>query len=547
MAFVEHAFIRPGVVEQRLYQEKLVQQALTGNTLIVMPTALGKSFLGMVVAAYVLEKNDGKILFLAPTKPLATQHNANLQRVINLPESSFALLTGAVAAAKRREIWENARVVSATPQTIMNDIKNKKISLVDVSLLIVDECHHTTKKYAYVDLAKWYLEQRKNPLILGLTASPSMEKLNELKKHLAIRHMLSRTEQDADVIPYIQKKEMRLVYVNLPEEFKEIGDILKNFQNELIGKLKEKGLLHRTPRKTDVIELQARMFRQKNFGLALYTTALLKTMHAIELLETQGPSQLVTYFEKMERETTRNAAFVLKKISRAVTLTKMLRARNKEHPKIDALKAVLKEQLAEKPNLRGLVFAHYRNSAQKIADMLEAEGIKTRRFVGQASKAGDIGLKQCEQEEMIREFREGKYNFLTCTSVGEEGLDIPSVDLVVFYEPVPSEIRKIQREGRTGRLHAGKVVVFITKKTKDESYYWSSLRKEKKMKDTLRRIQISSRILSDSQAPKLDIQMPRLDVQAPKLDVRFAPTVKQAKRKRTRRISLVQKTLGEWN
>ena len=46
---------------------------------------------------------------------------------------------------------------------------------------------------------------------------------------------------------------------------------------------------------------------------------------------------------------------------------------------------------------------------------------------------------------------------LVATSIAEEGLDIPEVDLVVFYEPIPSEIRYIQRRGRTGRKTAGNV------------------------------------------------------------------------------------------
>jgi Fanconi anemia group M protein len=115
----------------------------------------------------------------------------------------------------------------------------------------------------------------------------------------------------------------------------------------------------------------------------------------------------------------------------------------------------------------------------------DVPGAKAVRFVGQASKREDIGLSQDEQKQIIEDFRNKEYNFLVCTSVGEEGLDIPSVDMVVFYEPVPSEIRKIQREGRTGRKRAGKVVVLITKNTMDESRYWASHYKQKRMRKAL--------------------------------------------------------------
>ena len=71
------------------------------------------------------------------------------------------------------------------------------------------------------------------------------------------------------------------------------------------------------------------------------------------------------------------------------------------------------------------------------------------------------------------------------TSVAEEGIDIPAVDLVVLYEPVPSEVRMIQRRGRTGRKRTGKVKVLITEGTRDEAYYWSSIRKEDNMRNQL--------------------------------------------------------------
>ena len=84
------------------------------------------------------------------------------------------------------------------------------------------------------------------------------------------------------------------------------------------------------------------------------------------------------------------------------------------------------------------------------------------------------------------DFKEGKINVLVATSIGEEGLDIPEVNAVIFYEPVPSAIRKIQRQGRTARLMPGKLVILITRKTRDESYHYASLAKERKMHGILR-------------------------------------------------------------
>ncbi len=102
------------------------------------------------------------------------------------------------------------------------------------------------------------------------------------------------------------------------------------------------------------------------------------------------------------------------------------------------------------------------------------------RFVGQSSRT-DKGLKQQEQKEILDQFRTGEHNILVASSVAEEGLDIPAVDLVVFYEPIPSEIRSIQRRGRTGRSEVGRVVILIAKDSRDEAYLWAERSREKKM------------------------------------------------------------------
>ena len=86
---------------------------------------------------------------------------------------------------------------------------------------------------------------------------------------------------------------------------------------------------------------------------------------------------------------------------------------------------------------------------------------------------------------MLERFRNGEFNTLICTSVGEEGLDIPLVETVIFYEPVPSAIRTIQRRGRTARNEKGSVVVLLTKGTRDEATRFIASRKEDRMKKLL--------------------------------------------------------------
>ncbi|MGB1697303.1 MAG: ERCC4 domain-containing protein, partial [Thermoplasmatota archaeon] len=151
-----------------------------------------------------------------------------------------------------------------------------------------------------------------------------------------------------------------------------------------------------------------------------------------------------------------------------------------DNPKLGRTSALVQEALANEG--RVIVFANYRSTVEIIAKHLETiPGAKPVVFVGQGNRNGSQGLTQKQQQELLQAFRDGTHNVLCATSVAEEGLDIPATDLVVFYEPIPSEIRSIQRRGRTGRHGAGRVVVLMTKGTGDEAAHWSAKRKEQSM------------------------------------------------------------------
>ena len=137
------------------------------------------------------------------------------------------------------------------------------------------------------------------------------------------------------------------------------------------------------------------------------------------------------------------------------------------------------------------MFTHYRDTARKVVEILTENGIKASRFVGQAKRELDIGMDQVEQSAVLQSFRDGEFDVLVATSIAEEGLDIPQVDLVVFYEPIPSEIRYIQRRGRTGRKSSGRVIILAAKDTIDERYLYASKRRMEKMKQILSTINMT--------------------------------------------------------
>ena len=216
----------------------------------------------------------------------------------------------------------------------------------------------------------------------------------------------------------------------------------------------------------------------------------MKLYHAIELMQTQGINALRNYFQRMGSEALSKggskASRDILKDSNVLEALAYAKSLGIEHPKIPEVVKIVKEQFNVKKDSKIIIFTHYRDTSLYVLEQLErVDNVKPVRFVGQAGKGEDKGLTQKEQIDIISKFKEDVFNVLIATSVAEEGLDIPSTDLVVFYEPVPSEIRTIQRRGRTARKMPGKVIILITKGTPDVGYYWSSRRKERMMHSEL--------------------------------------------------------------
>jgi len=495
MAYVEHRLIRKGSLESRMYQEAILGRAVENNLLCVLPTGLGKTPIAIVLSVFRLEKYPGsKILILAPTKPLIEQHLNTFRDVLNLPENDFVLLTGMIKPEDREESYRQSKIIFATPQTVENDLKNKRLDLEGFSLVVFDEAHHSIGDYAYPYIAKAYLENAKNPRILGLTASPggTKEKISEIMNNLGIEKVEIRTEEDFDVKPFVKKKQIEWIHVELPQTFFNIRESLRKSYENRLKNLKKLGFSKpvRLVNKRDLLDLQKKFAasgssHRKFWGVSLVSQAI-KAEHALSLIETQGINSLESYFRKMRSEKARSSQSLVKDsdVKKAMYLTGKLSEKGFRHPKISKLCEIVSSQLRANPRSKIIVFANYRNMVREIVGVLgEVEKAKSIEFMGQRE-----GLTQKEQKKRISEFREGKYNILVTTSVGEEGIDIPEMELAVFYEPVPSEIRSIQRRGRVGRTKLGKIMILITKKTRDEAYYWTAHRKESLMKKTLYRM-----------------------------------------------------------
>lgn len=500
--FVEHPMVRVGTVERRSYQVSIADAATKGNSLVVLPTALGKTVISALVAADILlSYRDARILVMAPTRPLVVQHRESFLRLLKLREEDVVILTGHTSPEIREAMWKGpSRIIFATPEVVRNDLSMKRLTLLDFSLLVFDECHRAVKEYAYTDVANFFLQQAKSPLILAMTASPGskLERIQEVCRHLSIEQIFFRTEDDADVRPYIQSIRVDWRRIDLSDRYTMLERYMRTMLMSRLRWLSEKGLLRGDLRfvgRRELVELGELLRyrleesmeeeRDRWMRAIVQQSMALTIFHMIELLLSQGPQILSSFIEKMEEEKgeKRSYGVLLSEMNSMGILRELEDMKRVPHPKVGHLLKIVSERLRDNKQSRILVFSQYRDTVNFLVEMLGGiEGVSASRFVGQASAFSGKGMSQEEQAHILKEFRGGDINVLVATNIAEEGLDIPEVDLVIFYEPIPSEIRYIQRRGRTGRRAPGNVIVLVANNTLDTVYLRSSMKRLENMR-----------------------------------------------------------------
>lgn len=494
MSFVSHPRIVPDTVEERGYQTRMVEQCVRSNTLLILPTGLGKTVIAVRVAAEFLGR--GKVLMLAPTKPLVEQHAEAFSKF--LVDTSVSMLSGMTRESKRAGIVEASDVVVSTPQTVENDLAEGRYDLSAFSLVIYDEAHRGRGDYAYVSVAR---HVRRGTRCIGMTASPgnSIERIEEVCVNLDLRRIDMRTEYDPDVSPFVHDTYVKRVEVDLPDDIRDVSALLNVILDHYYAELCGLGAaIPRVPPSKGYLlnvgrELQARAESEKSSGVVFRALSVNKTciqlVEAISKVESEGMTVLRLYLDRLEAEAKQErggkAAQAIVRMPEYTAVRTILSKTNVEHPKVSRVMSLVSRTISDNPSSKVLVFAQFRDTCEMLASRLSGiPGARVSILIGQSKG----GLKQREQVSLLEAFRRGDTNVLVSTSVGEEGLDVSNTDAVIFYEPVPSEIRTIQRRGRTGRRSDGEVYVLIARNTVDEAFERSSIRKEQEMRENLERL-----------------------------------------------------------
>ena len=484
-----NSLVNTGTMEPRAYQINIIKSVFTGsNTLVILPTGLGKTLIAVFAIAKALHEGR-KALILAPTKPLSEQHFDSVKKLLNIDPNYAVLLTGSTGSKKRKDMERDGKVAVATPQTVANDIKSGRMSLDGYGVVIFDECHKAVGRYAYTYVAN---ECTENGIqIVGLTASPGSgsKKIKALVDALGIQNIEIRVSNDSDVAPYVMGKRTNTIYLDMGDTINRIAYLVKPAINEHLSNLYSHGLspyvdfetmprgrLIEIGRSIDRIEAQ----KFKFINLFDYTYVLYLS-HAYDLLTTEGIYPFTAYMKSLQEKEKKSRALssilANKSIAEAVKLANDALESDEEHPKAVRIVEMVTRQLSGKSVI---IFAQYRSTIKRLVQMLRTNGVNAMPFVGKKE-----GVTNADQRDTVEKFRKGEFKVLVATSIGEEGLDIPAVDAVIFYDPVPSVIRNIQRKGRAGRMKFGEIYIMVTRKTRDEKYLLISGMREKRMKENV--------------------------------------------------------------
>jgi len=492
----------------REYQYRIVARGLYHNMLVALPTGLGKTFIAATIMLnWYRWTTDAQIVFVAPTRPLVSQQVRACFEIAGIPRSATTMLTGGISPGLRAEEWQSKRVFFMTPQTIMNDLKSGICDSKKLVLLVVDEAHRATGGYAYVEVVRFLRRFNTSFRVLALTATPgaSIEGVQEVIDGLGISRIEIRTEDSLDIRQYVHSRKIDTILFDSSDEMVMVMDLFAKALQPVLDKLNGMNAYWaRDPMTLTPYGLtQSRQRwmasdagRKAGFsikGMVNTIFSLLASLsHGIELLKFHGIGPFyhkILAFRNEIHSNGKKGGKYSKQINESEPFQTMMSRvqiwiNNPDfvgHPKLEYIQIVVMDHFLDAGEGRGasdpsstkvMIFAHYRDSAEEIARVLRRNSpmVRPHVFVGQANSKGSEGMDQKKQLNIIEKFKTGIYNTLVATSIGEEGLDIGEVDLIICYDASASPIRMLQRMGRTGRKRAGKIVVTLMKGKEENNF-----------------------------------------------------------------------------
>ncbi|KAI3464359.1 hypothetical protein Pfo_021022 [Paulownia fortunei] len=474
-------WIYPVNVPRRDYQFSITRTALFSNTLVVLPTGLGKTLIAAVVMYNFFRWfPEGKIVFAAPSRPLVLQQIEACHKIVGIPQEWTIDLTGQTTPQRRADFWKNRRVFFVTPQVLEKDIHSGSCLVKHLVCLVIDEAHRAMGNYSYCVAVRELMDTPVQLRILALTATPGCKQqtIQHIIDNLQISTLEYRNESDPDVLPYVHERKIELIEVAMGDEAVEINNLLLEVVRPFVARLCAFGVLQKRDFQTlspcDLLNSRDK-FRQEppldlphtKYGeIEGYFGVLITLYHVRKLLSSHG---IRPAFEMLDEKLKQGSFARLMSRNEVLLKAKLLMQQTVSHgapsPKLAKMLEVLIDHFKVKDpqNSRVIIFSNFRGSVRDILDALTniGEFVKATEFIGQSSGKTSKGQSQKAQQAVLQKFRTGGYNVIIATSIGEEGLDIMEVDLVICFDANVSPLRMIQRMGRTGRQHEGRVDILF--------------------------------------------------------------------------------------
>ncbi|CDP18879.1 unnamed protein product [Coffea canephora] len=541
-------WIYPVNIPLRDYQLNITRTALFSNTLVALPTGLGKTLIAAVVMYnYFRWFPEGKIVFAAPSRPLVLQQIEACHNVVGIPQEWTIDLTGQTSPTRRADHWRSKRVFFVTPQVLEKDIYSETEYIEAICLhimlrerylvgsclvkhlvcLVVDEAHRATGNYSYCVAVRELMAVPVQLRVLALTATPGSKQqtIQHVIDNLQISRLEYRSESDPDVIPYVHDRKIELIEVAMGNDAVEINNLILEVIRPYVARLSAIGVLKNRDCQT-LARLLILFFFSFLFGgvheLLLfhsyfvaaivifllspcdllnsrdkfreappenlphikygevegYFGVLITLYHIRKLLSSHG---IKPAFEMLAEKLQQGSFARFMSWNEVLLKAKLLMQQSISHgapsPKLSKLLEVLVDhfktllygysdlfffwawaEMKDPLESRVIIFSNFRGSVRDIMNALKdiGEFVKATEFVGQTSGKALKGQSQKVQQAVLQKFRTGGYNVIVATSIGEEGLDIMEVDLVICFDANISPLRMIQRMGRTGRKHEGR-------------------------------------------------------------------------------------------
>lgn len=447
----------------REYQFSIAESAIMQNTLVSLPTGLGKTLVAAVVMYNFYNWfPTGKVIFCAPTRPLVTQQIEACYGIMGIPTSDTAEISARTKPESRACLWGKRRVFFCTPQSLQKDIAAGRCEARSVVCIILDEAHRAQGDYDYTKVVEQIEESGAKFRVVGLSATPgtSQKAIQEVVQNLRISKIEARTDDDEAIKKYIHKRESEIIQIKQTNAVAKIERLFAGLVNPYFDQLRSRGvsrMLGSYATATDWNVIQAKkeyVSRTNRHDLDHVFGAVRRLIDAKVALRTHGIGVAKRRLKQMQSDASGLLSTIVRKDEFLELWEEIVKATSGSssqedvaelklnNPKLCMLDQILIEHFsrarAANESSRCIVFAVRREPVEMIVSMLSASKplIRPHKFVGQSTSAARggsekdssdafevlAGMKQREQQEALRLFKKGDINVIVCTSIGEEGL-----------------------------------------------------------------------------------------------------------------------------